>query len=214
MAPSARLFCAPPLCSSDSFVAAEIRSRTSPGKRWALVRWVDFWLRLQVSHYHICKFNSCSSYALPYAHLCAVAKLFLVLFGLLNVAARSEFPDLPTMPRLRQRMSCRRGSSQGKAVCQASSSTTDSSTFGSDFHSDHYLATRSGRGWGRGQLNRAACSLNSSTNTARLQFPCTHDNFSFMASVTIELSKITSCQVAVSLGVTMETMVVDRHGTI
>lgn len=101
MAPSARRFCAPPLRSSHSSTAVEIHSRTSPGKCWALVRWVYFWLGLQVSHCHIYKFNSCSSYALPYAHLGVVSKLFLVLFDLLSFAARSKFPDLPTMPRLR-----------------------------------------------------------------------------------------------------------------
>jgi len=35
-----------------------------------------------------------------------------------------------------------------------------------------------------------------------------------MASVTIELSEITSFQVVVSPGVTMEMMAADRHGTI
>lgn len=97
MAPSARFICASPLRLSYSFADAEIRSRTSRGKCWALVRWVDFWLRLQVSVCHFCKFNSCSLSALPYAHLSVETNPFLVLFGLLSIAACSDFSVLPTM---------------------------------------------------------------------------------------------------------------------
>lgn len=56
--------------------------------------------------------------------------------------------------------------------------------------------------------NLAASFFNSATNSSRLQFPCTHGNFSFMASVTIELSEIKAGQEVVS-----PRLAVDRYGT-
>lgn len=79
-------------------------------------------------------------------------------------------------------MSSRRGRSRGQTGREASSSKTDSLTFCSDFSMDRYPSIRSGWARGRGLHNLAASSFNFVTNSARFQFPCTHGNFSFMAS--------------------------------
>lgn len=143
----------------------------------------------------------------------AKAQLLLVPFCLHNIAVISEPLALPTMPRLRQRMSCTRGSSWGQVNHQASSSTTEPSPFSSDFYSDRHPVTRSGHGQGRGQLNLVAHSLNSPPNTTYLQFPCSLNNVSFLASVTIELSEVTSSQDSMTFGATLEMRAEDRHGT-
>jgi len=77
---------------------------------------------------------------------------------------------------------------------------------------DRYLATRSARGRGRGLHNTEASSLNS--NFAKLQFPYSHGNLSFIASVTIELKEINVGQVVGSLGAMTEQPVNDRLGAV
>lgn len=214
MAPSTRLIYIPPWRSSPSFAAIENHSRTILGIRWAPVRSVNFRLELQASHCHTCKFARYFSFALPFAHLGAEAKPVLILFYLHSLIGHPDLPVLLVMPKLRQRMSCRTGNSRRQTSCQASSSTTDSSTLCSDFRMDRYPATRSG--WGRGRIlhNLAASSFNSATNTARLQFPYIHGNFSFMASITIELNEINAGQEAAPFGVATERLVEDRSSTI
>ena len=50
------------------------------------------------------------------------------------------------MPRLRQRMCCRRGSTRGQPLRAPSSPSTESTSQSSDYHAGHYPDTRSGRG--------------------------------------------------------------------
>ena len=63
----------------------------------------------------------------------------------------SPSPLVPTaetapMPRLRQRMHCRRGSTKGQPLRAPSIPSTESSSQSSDYHAGHYPNTRSGRG--------------------------------------------------------------------
>ena len=63
----------------------------------------------------------------------------------------SPSPLVPTaetapMPRLRQRMRFRKGSTRGQPLRTPSSPSTESSSQSNDYHAGRYLDTRSGRG--------------------------------------------------------------------
>lgn len=195
-----------------SFAATEVCPQTIPGILWVLARWVNCWIRLQNPPYPICILANLLVSALHLGIRDSKAKPMLNHSCLRSLSSCPEQPGLLDMPKLRQRMSSRRGSSRGRSGRQVSSSTMDSSTFCSDLSMDFYPATRSGRGRGRGLHNVAANSLNS--NSAQFQFPCSHGNLSFMASVTIELKEINAGQAVGSLGATTEKTVDDRLGTV
>jgi len=91
------------------------------------------------------------------------------------------------MPRVRSRMSSRRGSSRGHVSRQPSSTTSDPSSKASNFGFDRYPVNRSGQGRGRGKLITEACSHHSQSHTARFRFPCSLGNYSFIVLVTVEL---------------------------
>lgn len=204
---------APPLRVYCFLVAAEPCSRTKPGNRCAQDCGVDSQPGFHVLQSPSCNFKCCSSSVILSTPLCAEARPLSVSPCLHSFATCSAPPALFIMPKLRQRMGCKRGSSRGRVIRQPSSSTSDSSSYSSGFCSDRYPVTRSGRGRSRGQHNSASKSHNSHSHTARFQFPCTLSNYSFIASVTIELREGSAGLVAATLGVTMETRAEDSPGT-
>ena len=71
-------------------------------------------------------------------------------FSIFSSAVCSAPSAYFSMPRVRSRMSCRSGSSRGRATCQPSSTSSDPLSKVLDFCLDNYPVTRSDRGRGRG----------------------------------------------------------------
>ena len=123
MAPTRNFHCAPPLRTCCSLVDAEPCSRTSLGKRCFLNCCVNLSLGIHISFSPYCNHSRSPSN----------------FFGTpLQAASRPLSTDssalfaLQIMPRLRQRMSCRRGSSRGHVNHRPSFSSSASSSDSSD----------------------------------------------------------------------------------
>ena len=92
--------------------------------------------------------NCCLDFA-AYLHF---SRSSLFLSSSVSWNSASPSPLVPTasettpMPRMRQRMRCRRGGTRGQPLHAPSSPSTKSSSHSSDYYVGHYPNTRSGRG--------------------------------------------------------------------
>ena len=207
MVPILNLIFSPPLRTCCSLADAELCSRTCSGKRCALGCCVDLMPGIHISHSPFYNYSRSSSVFIKNP-LQTEARLLSV--------DSPALPALQFMPRLRQRMRCRRGSSCGQVNRQPSSSTSASSSYSSDFGPVRFLASRRGRGWGRGQPNSAThfrLSSRPQSHISRLQYPCTLSNFTFLAKVTIELHEVSAGLVMATPGVALVTGEDNTPGT-
>ena len=132
----------------------------------------------------------------------------------------SSSPLVPTvetapMPRLRQRMCFRRGSTRGQPLCTPSSPSTESSSGqSSDYYAGRYPNTRSGRGRVVGSGHRmdspaprfpTASSPSPTTRTAQFSFNCSLNRPQITALVTVvfreeaQTEEECTCSVGLSL---------------
>lgn len=208
-----QFFIVPPRRMFGILVVAALCSWVSPGNRCALKCGVDSHLGLLAFQRPSYNFICCLSSVIINASLSKVALPLPVSSGLQIFVVYSVPSALFSMPILRQRMGCRRGGSRGRPICQPSSSTKDSSSCSSRFGSDRHPTTRRGRGRGRGQYVLQSSSHNIHAHMARFQIPCTLSDHSFIASVTIQLSKGTVGLVSATLDATTETREKESPGT-
>lgn len=121
MAPPPNFIPAPPLSSSCSFAAIEPYSRTSTGKYYAMECCIDLLPGIHISQSPFWKlmFNSPSASASALqdcAPLLVEALIFIALPCYRISDTRTTLPVRRIMPRLRQRMRCRKGRSRGHVV--------------------------------------------------------------------------------------------------
>ena len=181
MAPIQPVLFVPPLNSSCSQVSFEPWLRTSNGKRCRLGCCFELAEGLHVSCGRFCNFHY------PSIGFLQSQSLRSFPFSI----AWTAYPFILNMPRLRPRMSSRRGSSRGQAITPPAflSSATSSESSDTEVGRSVVSSRRRGRGRGRRPSTSAAHVRLTSTehfHSARFNYPCSFNRHDFIASVSIK----------------------------
>ena len=164
-----------PFSACCSPAAAERSSRTSTGSRCVLNCCIDILPGFHFSNSASCNLQRSSSFD----------------------SCQQQVHIAQSMPRLRPRMRCRRAGAIGRAINRSSPSNSDSSSYSSEFGPVRIPAPRRGRGKGRNRFNPAGhfrLSSRAHSHHARFHFPCSVNNTSLLATVTIDLRAAPSDQ--------------------
>lgn len=154
-----------PLNYCCSQVVSEPCLRTSTGKRCYLQCDHQLSEGFQVSSGPFCYYSG-------FTFVCSRPPVFLR-------------PARLTMPRLRPRMTARRGSSRGLVMRQPVSPSSSSPSDFSDPEAGRNVVYRRGRGRGRGAQIRLSSNVHS--HSARFIYPCSLNHHEFIAEVSITL---------------------------